>query len=96
MSPHGRDGRRARSTYRPAGPIREAASKRLLLLSYFSDEHRSATPQELSRALDLSTAAVEELAVDLVRAGCLERDETSGSYQLAGSGVATIMVKDER
>jgi hypothetical protein len=87
MSAHGRDGRRARSTYRPAGPMREAAPKRLLLLSYFSDQHRSASPQELGRVLGTSTAAVEELAADLVRAGCLERDETSGFYQLAESWV---------
>jgi hypothetical protein len=82
MSTHDRDRRRARSTYRPAGSIQHAAAKRLMLLSYFSDEHSSASPQELGRALDLSTAAVEELAADLVRAGCLEQDETSGSYQL--------------
>lgn len=88
--------RRERSSYRPAGPIQHAAAKRLLLLSYFSAEHRSATSQELSRALGLSSAAVEELAVDLVRAGCLEQDETSGSYQLGKSDVTTITVKDER
>lgn len=96
MSTHDRNGRRARSTYRPAGPIQHAVAKRLMLLSYFSDEHLSASPLELGRALGLSTAAVEELAADLVRAGCLEQDETSGSYQLGRSGVATIMVKDER
>jgi DNA-binding IclR family transcriptional regulator len=65
-------------------------------LSYFSDEHRFATPQELGRALGLSTAAVEELAVDLIRARCLDRDETSGSYHLAESGVTTITMKDDR
>jgi DNA-binding IclR family transcriptional regulator len=65
------------------------------MLSYFSAERRTASPQELGRAIGLSPAAVEELAVDLVRGGCLERDD-SGSYCLAGPGVLRITVKDER
>jgi len=65
------------------------------MLSYFSDERCSATPQDLGRTVGLSPAAVEELAVDLLRVGYLERDK-SGSYHLAGASVIRLTVRDER
>ncbi len=51
-------------------------------MTYFTSERTAITPQELGRLLDISTASVEELAVDLVRVGLLERD-ASGAYRLA-------------
>lgn len=72
-----------------------ASEKRLWLMTYFSAQRPTITPQELGRLLDLSPASVEELAVDLIRAGCLARD-SSGAYTLAENDPQQITVRDER
>lgn len=86
---------KARSANRSSEPIEGAFEKRLLLLSCFSNERRVLSPQRIGRLLDLLPTTVEELATNLVRAGCLERNYT-GAFTLAPAKVLTITVKDER
>lgn len=95
MSREGSSVSRTRSADRPSEPIEGAFEKRLLILSCFSSERRVLTPQAIGRVLDLSQTTVEELAMSLIGAGCLERDD-AGAFTLAPAKVLTITVKDER
>lgn len=72
-----------------------ASEKRLWLMTCFSSQRPRITAAELGRTLGLSTASVEELAIDLVRAGLLKRD-SNGAYLVADKNPLPITVRDER